>query len=128
MSSDADDEVLIKLYEVISHSLQRSKDQMSADKKIFIDFKIESVETLELEFAIEEAFDKKIEPMDLWKLPSYIASKGMVEGGVFSPSAHKLINERFPLFEKELIASMKIANDLYKNIRIKDIAAFLSRK
>lgn len=117
-----------KLYDVISDALQKPVSQISEEKKIFIDFQIESVEALELEFALEEAFDVKFETKDLWKLPSYLINNNMIENGTLTKVAYREIHCAFPGFDEETIQSIKLPSDIYKYIRIADIRTFITDK
>lgn len=117
-----------KLYSVISEALQKPLDCVTAEKKVFVDFQIESVEALELEFAIEEEFDLKIGEKDLWKMPSYLINNNYVKDGKLIEAAYKDIAKSFPAFSQDTLSLIKQPNDIYKYIRVVDIARYVSQK
>lgn len=123
MSNDNDIEQ--RLFKVISEALQKPIEAISGNKKLFIDFNIESVEALELEFAIEEEFNVKIDEKSLWKIPSYLTNQGMVENGDYNNEARTMIQKAFPLVMEDTIKNIKTANDIYKEITVQDIVYFL---
>lgn len=119
------DDIEERLFKVISEALQKPIESITSNKKLFIDFNIESVEALELEFAIEEEFNVKIDEKNLWKIPSYLTNQGMIENGEYNNEAKQIIQKAFPLMIEETVQNIKTANDIYKEITVQDVVYFL---
>lgn len=116
-----------KIQSIFSDVLQRSEENITPEKTIFVDLEVESVEALELEFSLEEAFDFTIGEKDLWKLPSYLTANNMITDGRLNNEAKILVRGNFKGMSDDSIDAISNPNELYTYLTVEDVALYVEK-
>ena len=119
-------EIFENLRSALSKSLDIEENEMSLDSHLFRDFKIESVEILDITFRIEQEFDFTMGEGEFWNIADLIANEGLFNNG-FSDEAKALIKENFSMSD-ETIDSLTSPFDIYKHITVEDFVNYIENK
>ena len=120
------DTVLEKTKEILADSLDLEEDEIHLESLLFTEFNIESTETLEITFRIEQEFDFVMAESEFWNIPGLIANEGLFDGQ-FSDEAKKLVDEYFDIPEEKL-NSVESPFDLYNLISVNDLVNYIMKK
>ncbi|MEI3542058.1 MAG: phosphopantetheine-binding protein [Acutalibacteraceae bacterium] len=119
-------EIFENLRSALSKSLDIEENEISLDSHLFRDFKIESVEILDITFRIEQEFDFTMGEGEFWNIADLIANEGLFNNG-FSDEAKALIKENFSMSD-ETIDSLTSPFDIYKHITVEDFVNYIENK
>ncbi|MDR0723626.1 MAG: acyl carrier protein [Endomicrobium sp.] len=119
-------EVFERLREVLVKSLEVEETEISIKSRLFEDFKIESVEVLDLTFRIEQEFGFTMGGGEFWNIADLIANDGLFNNG-FSNGAINLIKENFSMSD-DIIKSLTSPFDIYKHITVGDFVDYIVKK
>jgi acyl carrier protein len=119
-------EVFERLRRVLAKSLDVEETEISIESRLFEDFKVESVEVLDLTFRIEQEFGFTMVEGEFWNIAELIANGGLFKNG-FSDEAINLIKENFSISD-DVIKSLTSPFDIYKYITIGDLVNYIAKK
>lgn len=119
-------EIFENLRSALAKSLDVEENEISLDSHLFRDFKIESVEILDITFRIEQEFDFTMGEGEFWNIADLIANEGLFNNG-FSAEAKALIKENFSMSD-EIIDSLTSPFDIYKHITVEDFVNYIENK
>ena len=119
-------EIFENLRSALSKSLDIEENEISLDSHLFRDFKIESVEILDITFRIEQEFDFTMGEGEFWNIADLIANEGLFNNGL-SDEAKALIKENFSMSD-ETIDSLTSPFDIYKHITVEDFVNYIENK
>lgn len=119
-------EIFENLRSALAKSLDVEENEISLDSHLFRDFKIESVEILDITFRIEQEFDFTMGEGEFWNIADLIANEGLFNNG-FSDEAKALIKENFSMSD-ETIDSLTSPFDIYKHITVEDFVNYIENK
>lgn len=94
---------------------------------LYRDLSLESGETLELTFMLEQEFSIKIGSQEIWNLPNVLASRGMFSNGRLSSEGVSSVKQYFTVSDEDLpgIAS---PYDLFNYLTVENMVDFVSAK
>ncbi|MBU3093580.1 hypothetical protein KPL35_16090 [Clostridium sp. CF011] len=120
-------ELTQKVMELLAKVLDFEKDEMSPESLLFKELSIESVETLEITFRIEQEFGISIGEGEFWNIANLIANQGMITDGKFTEEAVKLIKENISITDDQ-IDKIKSPFEIYEYVSIQDLINYLAKK
>ncbi len=121
------EELTQKVMDLLVKASDFEKDEMSPESLLFKELAIESAETLEITFRIEQEFGISIGEGEFWNIANLIANQGMIVDGKFSEDAIKLIKENVSITEEQ-IEKIKSPFEIYDYIKIQDLINYLAKK
>ena len=122
-------EIKDKVIEILGSVLDSEGKKIDDTTKIFTELGMESIETLEFEFELDEAFGVKVEDQDLWKLPGFLANQQSISASE-PPSAEAcdILSNSFVGMQSTDWKAPVTVNDIYAAISVKDICNWVKRK
>ena len=118
----------VKIIKVLADILHLQENQISQDDGLFEELGFESVEILELEFAVEQEFNINIDKDVLWHVPNYLLEGNIFCDGKFSEEAIDIIKKSISDISDSDIIALKSPHDLIKFILVKDLIAYICIK
>ena len=120
-------ELTKKVKELLSKVLDIEEDEMQLDTLLFKELAIESAETLEITFRLEQEFSISIGEAEFWNIANLIANEDMIVDGNFTEEAKTLIKENISITDSE-IEELHIPFEIYDYISVKDLVDYLEKK
>lgn len=99
-----DQTIYSKVKKLLQDVLDLPEAQIMPDTYLYRDLNLESAETLELTFMLEQEFGIKIDSQEFWNLPNVIANRGMFSDGRLSPDAVSSVRQYFTVSDEDLSA------------------------
>ncbi|EGD47353.1 phosphopantetheine-binding protein [Ruminiclostridium papyrosolvens DSM 2782] len=121
------EELTQKVMDLLVKASDFEKDEMSPESLLFKELAIESAETLEITFRIEQEFGISIGEGEFWNIANLIANQGMIVDGKFSEDAIKLIKDNVSITDEQ-IEKIKSPFEIYDYIKIQDLINYLAKK
>ncbi|MCM3135793.1 acyl carrier protein [Paenibacillus polysaccharolyticus] len=115
-----------RLKKVLAESLDIEPNDIQLNQKLFVDYTVESTETLEITFRLEQEFDLTMEDDEFWNIANLIANNGMYNGK-FTEEAVQLIQSNFDISE-DVIQSLDSPFSIYHHITINDLLKYTLKK
>ena len=120
-------ELTKKVKELLSKVLDIEEDEMQLDTLLFKELAIESAETLEITFRLEQEFSISIGEAEFWNIANLIANEDMIVDGNFTEEAKTLIKENISITDSE-IEELHSPFEIYDYISVKDLVDYLEKK
>ena len=120
-------ELTKKVMELLSKVLDIEEDEMQLDTLLFKELAIESAETLEITFRLEQEFSISIGEAEFWNIANLIANEDMIVDGNFTEEAKTLIKENISITDSE-IEELHSPFEIYDYISVKDLVDYLEKK
>lgn len=120
-------ELTKKVKELLSNVLDIEEDEMQLDTLLFKELAIESAETLEITFRLEQEFSISIGEAEFWNIANLIANEDMIVDGNFTEEAKTLIKENISITDSE-IEELHSPFEIYDYISVKDLVDYLEKK
>ena len=120
-------ELTKKVKELLSKVLDIEEDEMQLDTLLFKELAIESAETLEITFRLEQEFSISIGEVEFWNIANLIANEDMIVDGNFTEEAKTLIKENISITDSE-IEELHSPFEIYDYISVKDLVDYLEKK
>lgn len=120
-------ELTKKVKELLSKVLDIEEDEMQLDTLLFKELAIESAETLEITFRLEQEFSISIGEAEFWNIANLIANEDMIVDGNFTEEAKTLIKENISVTDSE-IEELHSPFEIYDYISVKDLVDYLEKK
>ncbi len=120
-------ELTKKVKELLSKVLDIEEDEMQLDTLFFKELAIESAETLEITFRLEQEFSISIGEAEFWNIANLIANEDMIVDGNFTEEAKTLIKENISITDSE-IEELHSPFEIYDYISVKDLVDYLEKK
>jgi len=121
------EELTKKVMDLLAKASDFEKDEMSSESLLFKELAIESAETLEITFRIEQEFGISIGEGEFWNIANLIANQGMIADGKFTEDAVKLIKENISITDEQ-IEKISSPFEIYDYITIQDLINYLAKK
>ncbi|WP_379134447.1 acyl carrier protein [Paenibacillus sp. sgz500958] len=122
-----DNMVYNKVKHLLVEVLDLQEDQITPATFLYRDLHLESAETLELTFTLEQEFDISIGNQEFWNVPNVIANQGMYSNGKFSAEAVSLIRQYFNVSDEEL-SGIVSPYDLFNYVTVENMVDFVASK
>ena len=120
-------ELTKKVKELLSKVLDIEEDEMQLDTLLFKELAIESAETLEITFRLEQEFSISIGEAEFWNIANLIANEDMIVDGNFTEEAKTLNKENISITDSE-IEELHSPFEIYDYISVKDLVDYLEKK
>lgn len=120
-------ELTKKVIELLAKVLDVDEDEMQPDTLLFKELAIESAETLEITFRLEQEFNISIGEGEFWNIANLIANEDMIVDGKFTDEAVALIKENMSITDEE-IEKIHSPFEIYDYISIRDLINYLDKK
>lgn len=120
-------ELTQKVIELLAKVLDVEVDEMQPDTLLFKELSIESAETLEITFRLEQEFQISIGEGEFWNIANLIANEDMIVDGKFTGEAYKLIKDNLSISDED-IRKIKSPFEIYDYITIQDMVNYLHKK
>lgn len=120
-------ELTKKVIELLAKVLDVDEDEMQPDTLLFKELAIESAETLEITFRLEQEFNISIGEGEFWNIANLIANEDMIVDGKFTDEAVALIKENMSITDEE-IKKIHSPFEIYDYISIRDLINYLDKK
>lgn len=116
-----------RVIDLLANVLEVEKEELKPDTLLFKELAIESAETLEITFRLEQEFDISIGEGEFWNIANLIANEDMINNGEFTEEAKNLIKENFSISDSEL-ENIHSPFEIYDYISINDLVNYLEKK
>lgn len=116
-----------KVIDLLANVLEVEKEDLKPDTLLFKELAIESAETLEITFRLEQEFDISIGEGEFWNIANLIANEDMINNGKFTDEAKDLIKDNFSISDSEL-EKIHSPFEIYDYISIDDLVNYLVKK
>ncbi len=116
-----------KVIALLAKVLDIEEGEMQPDTLLFKELAIESAETLEITFRLEQEFNISIGEGEFWNIANLIANKDMIVEGKFSDEAVVLIKDNMSITDEE-IEKIHSPFEIYDYISIRDLVNYLEKK
>jgi acyl carrier protein len=114
-----------KIIVTLADLLEKSAADISPQLGLFEELGLESVEVLELAFALEQEFNLELDSKALWKISDYILANEMYKNGKFSDEAIALIKQTVGNISDENIDKIKNPHDVLKYLTVQDLINYV---
>lgn len=122
-----DQTIYSKVKKLLQDVLDLPEARILPNTYLYRDLNLESAETLELTFMLEQAFNIKIDSQEFWNLPNVIANRGMFVNGQLSPEAISSVKEYFTVSDEDL-TGIASPYDLFNYLTVENMVDFVSAK
>lgn len=125
--SEEKKELTERVIDLLAKVIDIEKDEMNPNTLLFKELAIESAETLEITFRLEQEFNISIGEGEFWNIANLIANEDMLVDGKFTEEAVKLVKENISITDEQ-IKQIKSPFEIYDYISIQDLVDYLAKK